>query len=204
MARTAGERTKARILRAAEELFAKNGFDGTSVDEIARSAAVNKALIYYHFKDKNDLVASLFASMIQEVEEHLRAPVKGKEPDDGLDLMAKIKEEIKFMAKRKEIIAVLLMESFKSGDKAPPLFKCSKLIMKHASPDFVGEAGGEHSAKTQRFMVQEFFTGIIPMMVFAALQDKWAEYLDSDSDKMLEYFADCFVQSHLSLRHDGA
>ena len=48
-----GEQTKQKILNVAGELFAENGFDGTSVDSIANAAGVNKALIYYHFKDKN-------------------------------------------------------------------------------------------------------------------------------------------------------
>ena len=39
------------LIRAAS-LFAKGGFDGVSVDDIARDAGVNKAMIYYHFADK--------------------------------------------------------------------------------------------------------------------------------------------------------
>ena len=33
-------------------MFAARGFDGVSVDDIARDAGVNKAMIYYHFADK--------------------------------------------------------------------------------------------------------------------------------------------------------
>ena len=50
MSRTGGEKTKKKILLIAERLFAQNGYDGTSVQDIAREAEVNKALIYYHFK----------------------------------------------------------------------------------------------------------------------------------------------------------
>ena len=44
-------KTKEKILKVSQELFAKNGFNGTSVNQIAKAANVNKALIYYHFKD---------------------------------------------------------------------------------------------------------------------------------------------------------
>ena len=70
MPRTGGEKTKERILQVAEELFAERGFNGTSVDMIAKSAEVNKALIYYYFKDKNDIVVSLFRNIIDEFDEY--------------------------------------------------------------------------------------------------------------------------------------
>jgi AcrR family transcriptional regulator len=71
MARTGGDKTRKRILDAAERLFAAGGFHATSVDQIARTAGVNKALIYYHFADKSALVQALFSRIIEEVEAHV-------------------------------------------------------------------------------------------------------------------------------------
>jgi TetR/AcrR family transcriptional regulator len=51
---------KEKILEAALTEFAERGFDGARVDRIASEAGVNKALIYYHFKSKEELyVATL-------------------------------------------------------------------------------------------------------------------------------------------------
>jgi AcrR family transcriptional regulator len=47
--------TRERILTAALEEFAKLGLAGARVDRIAKNAAVNKAMIYYHFDSKEDL-----------------------------------------------------------------------------------------------------------------------------------------------------
>ena len=47
--------TKEKILIAANELFAKNGFSGASIREIATMANVNLAAINYHFKNKENL-----------------------------------------------------------------------------------------------------------------------------------------------------
>lgn len=44
--------TTTAILDAAERLFAANGYDGTSIREITRSAEVNVAAVHYHFGDK--------------------------------------------------------------------------------------------------------------------------------------------------------
>ncbi len=51
---------RARILDAAGQLFAEQGFGGATVDEIARRAGVNKAMLYYHVGDK----AALFAEVV--------------------------------------------------------------------------------------------------------------------------------------------
>ena len=58
-------RTKLKILKAAEKLFAEKGFDGARVDDIAGNAGVNKALIYYYFKSKRDILEELFSDLIQ-------------------------------------------------------------------------------------------------------------------------------------------
>jgi TetR/AcrR family transcriptional regulator len=46
------ERSRAAILNAAIEEFALHGIAGARTDAIARAAGVNKALLYYYFKDK--------------------------------------------------------------------------------------------------------------------------------------------------------
>src|SRR5205807_2497123 len=53
------EKTRAAILRAALEEFAHEGVTGARTDEIARSAGVNKALLYYYFKDKEGLYSAV-------------------------------------------------------------------------------------------------------------------------------------------------
>jgi TetR/AcrR family transcriptional regulator len=50
-----------RILDAAAEVFAERGFGGAGVDQIARRAGVNKAMLYYHVGDK----AALFAAVVK-------------------------------------------------------------------------------------------------------------------------------------------
>jgi AcrR family transcriptional regulator len=58
MSRTA-ERTRRRILDAAYELFYRKGFGRVGVDEVAASAGVTKRTLYYHFKSKDELLASV-------------------------------------------------------------------------------------------------------------------------------------------------
>ncbi|TRZ45895.1 TetR/AcrR family transcriptional regulator [Robertkochia solimangrovi] len=51
---------KIKIMEVAEDLFAINGFSGTSVREIAKLADVNVAMINYYFESKDKLFESIF------------------------------------------------------------------------------------------------------------------------------------------------
>ena len=55
--------TRSRILAAAAAEFGASGFAATTVDRIALRARVNKAMIYYHFKDKRALYASILRTI---------------------------------------------------------------------------------------------------------------------------------------------
>jgi TetR/AcrR family transcriptional regulator len=53
------QESRAAILRAAAQEFAEHGIAGARTDAIARAARVNKALLYYYFKDKETLYGAV-------------------------------------------------------------------------------------------------------------------------------------------------
>ena len=57
---TGSGEARERILDAAEDLFAADGFDATPTSRIARRAAVAKGLLFYYFPRKTDLLRTLF------------------------------------------------------------------------------------------------------------------------------------------------
>jgi len=65
------EESRAAILRAAIDEFAQQGVAGARTDAIARSARVNKALLYYYFKDKE----AIYQAVLDQVFGGLRAAV---------------------------------------------------------------------------------------------------------------------------------
>jgi TetR/AcrR family transcriptional regulator len=67
------EKTRAAILKAALHEFASEGVAGARTDEIARSAGVNKALLYYYFQDKE----SLYGAVIDDVFQSMRTKLLG-------------------------------------------------------------------------------------------------------------------------------
>ncbi|GAA0928095.1 helix-turn-helix domain-containing protein [Streptomyces thermoalcalitolerans] len=61
--------TRQRILDVALELFAEQGYEKTSLREIAERLGVTKAALYYHFKTKEEILVSLFESLTRPMEE---------------------------------------------------------------------------------------------------------------------------------------
>jgi TetR/AcrR family transcriptional regulator len=77
------EESRAAILQAAAREFAENGIAGARTDAIARHARVNKALLYYYFKDKETLYGAVldnaFAGMKTKVFQALDSDLPPRE-----------------------------------------------------------------------------------------------------------------------------
>lgn len=58
---------KAELIAAAMELFANNGFGGTSISSIAKKAGVSKGLVYNYFESKEELVKEIVMEGIREI-----------------------------------------------------------------------------------------------------------------------------------------
>ena len=65
------EESRAAILQAAAQEFAEHGIAGARTDAIAREARVNKALLYYYFKDKE----TLYGAVLDDAFSGLKATV---------------------------------------------------------------------------------------------------------------------------------
>lgn len=61
--------TREQIQDVAMLRFAEQGYDGTSMREIAEDLGITKAALYYHFASKEDLVRSLLADLVGQVED---------------------------------------------------------------------------------------------------------------------------------------
>lgn len=61
--------TRQRIQDVALELFAEQGYEKTSLREIAERLEVTKAALYYHFKTKEEIIVSLFEDLTKPIED---------------------------------------------------------------------------------------------------------------------------------------
>ena len=78
--------TRESVFAAAATLFSAHGFDGVAMDDIAREAGVNKAMIYYHFADKLALYRAIVSDGLQTMSETIAAIVSSVDtPPSKLD-----------------------------------------------------------------------------------------------------------------------
>ena len=70
------------ILDAATEIFAEVGFAGARIDEIAKRARVNKAMIYYRVGDKEALYAEVLHNVFSDTLERITRNIKKNHPPE--------------------------------------------------------------------------------------------------------------------------
>jgi AcrR family transcriptional regulator len=83
--------TREDIRAVAMELFAENGFEQTSLRQIAERLDITKAALYYHFPSKDELLAELARPMIEELEAYV-AGAHDARPDDAPELLRRYLE----------------------------------------------------------------------------------------------------------------
>jgi len=74
------EASRAAILQAAVKEFSQEGLAGARTDAIARAARVNKALLYYYFKDKDALYGAVLDFVFGSLTQALDGPLSSNLP----------------------------------------------------------------------------------------------------------------------------
>lgn len=82
------ERRRDELLDAAESLYAKNGWEAVTMDQVARAARLSRALVYVYFKDKDDLLFAIgeraMTLLRQRFAAALQTPGSGRDKVDAI------------------------------------------------------------------------------------------------------------------------
>jgi TetR/AcrR family transcriptional regulator len=163
--RTSGT-TRTALLAAAAAEFAAHGFDGASVDDIARRARVNKAMIYYHFKDKE----ALYVEILRDVFRGLGARTAAIAAADTAP-SAKIEafiDSLNQMAASHPYMPPVMMRELASG---ATMLDADTLRLMHRIIQNLGlilDQGARSGAFVRADPVAVYFTVIAPIIFFRA------------------------------------
>ncbi len=104
--------TRTIILNAALEEFARNGFDGAGIAEIAKKSGVARALIHYHFANKEALWKAAVVSAFREMTEHFNDIARElRDLDPVAFLKVFIRRYTYFVARRPELGRIIIAEA---------------------------------------------------------------------------------------------
>lgn len=98
-----------KIISVAGRLFSKNGYLGTSIEDIAKAASVNKASIYYYFENKSFLLYDVISAHLQGMIS-MAMEVAASKSQAGVKLEALVKGHVKWQATHSETAGVGHME----------------------------------------------------------------------------------------------
>lgn len=98
-----------RILQAAVKVFARKGYHGARVSEIARRADVADGTIYLYFQNKEDILVSLFDEIMSEHLQNKRQQLAGL-PDAPARLLAIAETHLKLLGSNRDLAVVFQVE----------------------------------------------------------------------------------------------
>ena len=112
-------KTFKKILNNASELFAEKGYEGTIMDELCIRSGVNKASIYYHFKDKSNLYEVVLTKLFSEVADQIIVAVSSQTAP--LEQLKSFIETFAQETYQNKQMPATLMREIASGGKNMPI-----------------------------------------------------------------------------------
>ncbi|HET6344108.1 MAG TPA: TetR/AcrR family transcriptional regulator [Myxococcota bacterium] len=151
-----------RILDAALDVFARKGFHEAKISEIARAAGVADGTIYLYFKNKDDLLISLFESKLEQINEGLRNELKDI-TDARERLQHIIRYHLRLALENPTLAAFITIELRRSGKFMKDYAKAqlSEYLTQWGNVIDEGKASGQFRS--------DMSTGILKHILFGAL-----------------------------------
>lgn len=201
MRNTGNKEAKEKILNASIQLFSQKGFDAARVSEIADKAKVTKALIYYYFRSKEEILDHLVHSLLENatsitldfIHENIVQMIKDGQLDIERDRLSFANEEavehflqnahiyyervLDYAIENRSVLRILMLESLKNSKHHNDLFKLMDLSKEsNDNPIFktIFEADKDFNYSNDMVLFK-FFYSIIPLVSFAAYYDDYKE-----------------------------
>jgi len=182
--------TKAKILVEARTLFSKQGFDATTVDDIAEESGINKALIYYYFKNKYGLYSEVMSGLFDAIyEEVIEASKESQSIVEELEVF--VKSYARYAYANPYFPALLLRELSNSGAHLPEeMFRSMRRLFLLLSDILKRGKEQQIFIDSIPMIVHFMLIGSINLMITTDPLRKKAVLLDTDIDTCSECSVD--------------
>ena len=176
--------TEEKILEAAKTVFHRKGFEGARMQEIADEAGINKALLHYYFRTKENLFDSVFRAAFREIFTKLFTTVDANIPlEDKLKNL--INEYISFLQENAYIPGFILAELNQNPEKIIEVFKSAQVSPLMLFERIKKSVSDEKLGKTD---VREMFINILALCIFPIVARPMLQHILEFSDKEYDQF----------------
>src|SRR6267378_5375084 len=172
-----------RISTAAREEFARRGYAGARVEQIARRAGVNKQLLFYYYHSKRGLFQAVLTQAAGELENaltNLALPAGG--PLERLRLT--LQAQFEFLARNPQVVALLGQGSRSNAAFAPAVKRLVVLLAEGQGLGQVRDDLDPHLAAAQALVLMVGYLGMESVIAASArplgadepaLRERWKE-----------------------------
>ena len=119
--------TKQEILEASLELFSVQGFEATSISQIANAVGIRKASLYSHFENKQAILDALVKQVLEQYETHSmfagsnQEKAAGDRPLTPETVVQMVQEQIRYILHNRSVSRarkMLVMEQYRNPELA--------------------------------------------------------------------------------------
>jgi AcrR family transcriptional regulator len=147
MSRETATDPRQEILRTSARLFQQQGYDATSMNDIAAALRLSKGGLYHHFQSKDDILFNLMSHAMDITEERVLNPVKAI-PDPEERLRTLIRRHIAVvLSERDREITVMLHENHPLSPSLRKRINARKKDYIHFLENLIAEVQGGRGTK---------------------------------------------------------
>lgn len=163
------------ILLAAKKIFTSKGFDGTSVDEIAKEAGITKSLLYYYFESKDDIFYELTKITMENLVIRLGEERKTAVPTNREEVF---QSGIKILESELDVLRISVSEALKTPAKTSIIFQLPALVFDEFSDKY-------HYTSEEKAL---FCMNAINIITYLSFKEKIGEVFEINSSTVAELF----------------
>ena len=185
-----------RILEAAKKVFHEKGFEGARMQVIADEAGINKALLHYYFRNKENLFNSVFREALQEIFSKL-VTIAGKEVSLEEKIRLIFYNYISFLQENSYIPVFILTEMRQNPEKLAKVFRSAN-ISPSSLYEKMKESIDDESVKElgyKNFLINVLSLCIFPFaakpilqVLFDFSEESFGEFIEKRKEELPEFF----------------
>jgi len=189
-----GDTARRELMKFAIDCFARYGYQATSIDRIAKAAGVTKGALYYHFKDKEDLLFEAVRNRVGQFERVVVGEMssQGRDAAESLREVARTCIEHATRSNHRRFIVTLMVEALDSNERLSQQFRTMMNRFRQYLIDIID--AGKRSGRFRTGIDSAVAAQVYAATVMGAEIQYYQDPENVDLPRILETFLDQFIR----------